>query len=400
MNLKTTMWTLSALCAGVLLSACGGGGGDTGEIAAAPTPPTAPNPPPPPPPPPPGGGSAAGLPPELQALPAAANCQALRSTSYRVIAPRFSSLAQETDIMAFDAGTLTARFSDGPDTWVPNGDCRFTIFSSQAHPGDAVVAPSGVIVARYYAGDDGAYRIALLFPEQSHTLADWQGDWRFIGVEQSTPATSAANAKYTSLAGSASIDGAGHVGNLSVCPSLADCQAVAQTFTLSADAAGGFHDDDPSGSARWFLYRAASGTIAVVLDGDSSFDIVTPATARSLPAVGDENHNWNLFANTSLLSSNATSLSDFTVVSVDAAAGSWSRQASGDGHVETLLLNQPTTGYTQRPAASATASDGSTVTVQAFVAMPLSGMGMSALWLPNLGDPSLPGAFMLSVNRP
>jgi hypothetical protein len=340
------------------------------------------------------------LPPDLLSLPAAANCAALRSTSYRMVAPRYSSLDEETTVASIDATGLTVTTDQGVQTLTPNGDCRYTLGNDPNHPGDAIVSPAGVIVARYFAPDDGAYRMALLFPEQSHPLADFQGDWSFIGAEQSTPATGPQDARYTAAAGWASIDAAGHVGDVHFCPGLANCQATGETFTFAVDDRGGFTDDAPDGSARWFLYQAAGGSMGVILNGDGSIEILSPSKTNTLPAEGSESHSWNIWANTQLLSTAATSSSDFTVTSVDAAAGSWNRQAGNDGHVETLLLNNPLNGYTHRAAATATTSAGTTVTVQDFTSLPLTGMGMSALWLPDIGDTASPGALMLSVQRP
>ena len=136
------------------------------------------------------------LPANLLLLPKASNCNALRSTEYRLI--KIASSADDTDTSAFtatetmslDATTLTASFGDDSTmTMVANGNCRYTL-----PEGDATVSPAGVMVIRAKVGADddtvgaidrGRYHMIVGLPKQAPlTVGNLAGTWNFMGMDR------------------------------------------------------------------------------------------------------------------------------------------------------------------------------------------------------------------------
>ena len=334
------------------------------------------------------GDGTASLPPELLLTPAAGTCSALHSGSYRVVSPlAHSTLANQFSTMTIDATTLTVNRSDvGAAAWSANGSCRF---SGPGGLTDALVSPAGVIVMRYAASASASYRWAVAFPEQSHTLNELAGHWNMMGI--------AANATgFTGITASATVDAAGAQSAVTRCQNdatwsvkAADCSvpaAPAQSFV--ADSAGGF-DLVNAGtvSGRAFAYRSGSGDLMLAeVQADGSFQLRTRQSNTALPKVGRFVSGFDMYVSSALVSPSAFDPFANTIVSVDAAAKSWVRVTSNGGsaitHQDSLLGDNPRSGYNFRPPGTATASNGSTVTINEYTLMPLTGMGLSPLLLP------------------
>jgi hypothetical protein len=120
-----------------------------------------------------------------------------------------------------------------------------------------------------------------------------------------------------------------------------------------------------------------------VYSGDGSYVVMTRKADNGAPTEGSLQRVWGLATdNTGAFSGNVSD-SDWT--NGAASGNSFARTSNIDGHVETLQVNTPRSGYNFRAATTATNSSGGTVNVSEFTALPLRGMGMSALWLPSIG---------------
>ena len=346
------------------------------------------------------------LPGDLLARPAAGNCAALRSGTYRIIFPRANALLadQYGKLVINDVNTLAITFSDGSTgNWTANGQCRYTDDSGRT---DIVVSPAGVIVVRYIDDDNVTHRIAIAFPEQTHTLAELAGNRTVLAMERN-----AANTGYTGVAITGTVDAAGLISAVTHCQdddtwsvTGAACSSVASvSYSFRANTDGGFDSIDTATGVvqgRGFAYRAGGGELMFVsVFHDGSFNVQTERRSNGLPTVGTMTTRWNLSMGNQL-GANTLGVSSDTILAVDAAAGSWLRNQRSVGgtndspHPETLFANNPRPGYTFRAPGTGIAEDGSTATFSEFTAIGLSGMGMSALLLPSLKW------FMFSVNQP
>ena len=335
---------------------------------------------------------AASLPANLLLLPKAASCSALRSGSYRIVNPAIGvSGDAHTGKIVIDAATLAVTFTDGSTgTWAVNTGADATChFTDDAGRSDIVVSQAGVLVVRHL-DDDGQYRAGIAFPEQTHTLAELAGTWNVMGM-----ATNAAQTAQTAVTGTMTIDGAGVFSAVTWCQNDAtwnvtgsDCFAVDSGLsTLAVNATAGFDLVNPGG--RFFAYQAGNGDLmGVEIDANGGFLLYTKRRTLSLPAVGALSKSWNVAIGAQLTAPNTLSLSSNTIASVDTVANSWVRtQHSANGaafdYNETLNANTPRNGFTQRPAATTTAVNGSAVTIREFDNMSMRGMGFSPLVVPS-----------------
>ena len=340
------------------------------------------------------------LPGDLLARPPAGNCAALRSGTYRVIFPRANALLadQYGKIVINDVNTMAITFTDGSTgNWTANGQCRYTDDSGRT---DIVVSPAGVIVVRYIDDDNVTYRMAIAFPDQPHTLAEVAGAWNAVSLINNQGLFAGARA-------SATVDATGAV-NATVCgdPTSATwvtttCQTLpAGTLAFRANAAGGFDVmDGGTLGGRLFAYRAGGGELmAVQVDDNGSFSILTHQRSNGLPAIGTLYTSWGVWMGSQLTAGNTVGEYESTIVSVDATAGSFVRKTHNPGttndHLETLLANNPGNGYTYRVPASAPADDGTTATVTDFSSLSLRGMGMFVLLLESQKT------YFVSVDKP
>lgn len=353
--------------------------------------------------------SVASLPADLLLSPAAANCSALRSGSYRVLILAASAGPDvKTEVAQLDATTLTLTWADGSvQQWLANGHCAYT-----TNVGDqAVVSPAGLIVASVYRPGPGA-EAALLFPEQvlvdadghpsSENVAQLAGNWNGLALQQTT---SAGPVHLTTS--SFTLNGAGRVKTLTVCDTaVGGCTTApldqVPSITLSLNDAGGFDlvDATSGSSSRAFVYRAGGGELMIVtlsLDGQLGF--ATRQLAAALPLVDEVRESWDLALSISLAVGPSFADMQSTVTAVDDALGQYQQSAVIDfganlTRPETIVINDPREGYRYRPAATVTDSNGGSSLVTEQLGLPLLGMGLTPIGV--LADNGL----NLSVQKP
>lgn len=367
---------------------------------------------------PPTSSTASQLPADLLLKPKAANCASLRSTSYRlfVFKPSDTTGAGDpvtaTGTFDIDATALTetgtgadagytSQWEAGPEA------CTFTADGGST---TITVSPAGVLVARFFDDATSSYRMVMAVPMQDIPLSALAGSWNTLGW---SPGSSR-----VVQAGTATLNASGQVTS-AVCfddvnpLASGSCSAVTGPLpSLAVNAGGGF--DLVSGNSsepwrdRWFAYRSGTGDLMVMsLNAYGDFSLFTPNRARSLPTVGNVSGVWNIGVNNGGAAVDLVSKSTHTITGVDAGTGTVTRNSINDtlggtntvSVPQTLRINDPRDGYTYRLSQSVTASDGSAQTVREFHALTLYGMGLSAVYLPNIG--SSPNArFLVSVSRP
>lgn len=314
---------------------------------------------------------------ELLFAPAASNCPALRSGTYRTM-DLIAGADFATGTVVFDAGAMTFTDTGGTSPPLrPIGPCRFTNDAGE----EVVVSGAGVIVARAFSGT-AQRRLILAFPEQTHALASMAGDWNYIGQIKN-------GAGFVPQAGSVSFDASGQVTASQFCADLKSCAADSTNARLAANPAGGF--DLIVGTAtllrRVFAFKAGGGAMMVLAKGtDGSYSIWTRQRSNGLPSAGALSRSWNFNVDEALGVTSAVNESGNVIDTVDQAAGSYVRQsfaASGGTYPETILANQPRNGYTTRVAASnVPVSTGGTQNVREFVYLGLRGMGVTPVIVP------------------
>ena len=334
------------------------------------------------------------LPPESISKPFAANCSALRSGTYRVVAPA-SDMVDKTGLITINAATLAVVFPDGsPGSFVANGPCRFTSDNGKT---DIVVSQAGVM-AWNYTNDNGVTHFpAIAFPEQTHTVAELEGTWNKLGYGVAEGAT-----VYTADSATATINAAGAVtGTISYCAHVATCVDVDATtigFQFAGNVGGGFDRTSPSnGNDRFFAYRAGNGDLMLLQNAGGSFGFWTQQRTNALPTVGVRTRNWDLNIDGHLGST--LSESSNTIASVDTTASTAVRTrttSTGATYPETLQLNSPRNGYSFRPAVTVTASDSSSVNIREFTSLSLRGMGITPL---KFVTPTAE-SYLISVTKP
>lgn len=361
------------------------------------------------------------LPAELLLRPKASNCDALRSTTYRLVKLTTSSVADDTspftaiEMVDIDAVNLTATFERDGEVMnlTPNGNCRYTL-----PEGDAVVSPAGVMVVRHMvgadddsvgAGDRGANHLMVGMPVQQLALADLAGNWNFLGVDREATATP--------VSGSLTIGTAGQISNdrcFEDALGTPDASCTLSTDpapSISTHADGGFtlnsNPTDPDGPwvDRIFAYRAGNGEpMILAINNWGELVLGTRSRALPLPVVGAVSTNLTLMADRQMVANDAVQSHSHTISSVDADTGVVVRSSSITGsavtHPQTLRYNQARTGYLQRDAAVVTGSDSNNWTVRHFEGLPLLGMGITVLYLPNSAvAPSNNARFAISVRQ-
>lgn len=346
--------------------------------------------------------NAASLPADLLLKPAANNCAALRTGIYRVVMPRYSSLAEQTTRLSIDAKTLqvTDLSDNSVETWLPNGDCRFIANSADANKVDVVISQSGVLLARPFDGTDLQYHLAIGFPEQTRTVADLAGTWNRIGREWVSGNT-ATTATYEGKSGEHTLSATGAGSGITDCAFATGlCENVTDvTITASLNGTDGFNLNGVGPSQNWtdriYVYKAGGGELmAINYAGDGSFTLWARKADSSAPTDGSTSRSWGIGVDTTNVSS-PNSESDFT--NGASAGGSYARTSNIDGHPETIQLNSPRSGYNFRAATVANTNTGGTVNVSEFTSLGLRGMGMSALWLPTYNGK---GGIFLSPAKP
>ena len=332
--------------------------------------------------------------------PAAANCAALRSGRYRLVVNAIGDgNAPATEVITIDASKLTATNAAGEvNQLTANGPCRYRTPSNA----DAVVSPAGVIVAQIGYGPQGAaLKGGVLFPEQTHPLASLAGEWNLIGLDRTVD-----NGPIHLTAATGSIGANGKLTALSQCDNVVNCVAGTTAelakLAFSANTAGGFDFSygDPTDISRVFGYRSGGGELVwVMLSKNGHIQFATRKVALTLPTVGRVSESFSLTLTPQYTAPFAISESKNTIVSVDATANSFLRDAvinltTGVTRPERFAINQPREGYSRRTGESVVDSAGQPSTVQAFVVMALRGTGVTPVAF--LGNNQL----VLSVNKP
>ena len=313
------------------------------------------------------------LPAELLLRPAAPNCAALRSGSYRVgfFAPGEGGQAF-TDTLVLDAPTLTATASDGEvSTLVATGECQYSLASG----GEMVVTPAGVAALR--SGERPGFVAGLAFPEQQHPVSVTAGTWNYLGLGDINGSFGAPQL----FGGEMTVDRTGQVTAEVFCDDLNSC--VAETpdaqMAFTANPAGGFNLD----GSRSFAYRAGGGELLIVsIDRDGSFALATRKVARGLPAVGSVSRSWNFTITPQYGSPFALSSSDSTTVSLASDGGSYLRNAiidlsTGTTRPETVQINVPREGFIHRVPQTVSTSTGGSSVVGEWVGLTLRGIGIT-----------------------
>ena len=354
---------ISAHCLGALalasLVACGGGGDSDPVLSNTPSLPTA-----------------------IRSSPQASTCSALRSGSYRYVANGPGS--DNTGVVVIDAENLTVTDVSGSSQLVATpgaGKCRFTTDTG----GNWAVSPAGVIVGQF---DEAPYVGGILFPEQTHTVAELAGEWNGVTLE-------ADGGGPRHLVGfTLPINASGKLTGAVFCDPLdSACMTAGATevddVTASINSVGGFNFTNATigRTDRLFAYRAGGGELMLVVvrtSGDIGF--FTRKVARTLPTVGELTTGWviRLVPGVTPPFTSPTILSfEQTIATVDAATGGYTRtvpfNSTGDTLTESLIINNPRDGYVRRKQETVLGSDGSSQTVAGFINLPLRGMGMSAV---------------------
>lgn len=348
----------------------------------------------------------ASLPPALLLQPAAANCSALRSGTFRVLTPLAgTTLSAQFGLSTINASTLAiVRADSTTGTLVANGPCRFTDTGTN-YSADIVVSQAGVLLARYTKDGGITSHDMFGFPEQAHAVAELAGQWNVFGMDPSG-STHAGVSGTTTLSASGQMSGVINCENDSTW-AVDACASVPDSVTgllgpLVVNSAGGFDLPDAATGAvktRVFAYASGSGSLMIVTVSNVGFAVWSKPVAISLPAVGASTTSWNLDINLDLSSNSVTYETTNLVDSVDATNGSWTRTHGTIGQtvtrVETVFANKPRTGLVFRPAGTVTASDGTTISaIREFTLLRLTGMGVSVGVLPALKY------FEFSVNEP
>jgi hypothetical protein len=354
------------------------------------------------------------LPPDLALRPAAASCAALRSGSYLTFNPHIGPVGDHGSAsigkLVIDVAASTSTFAgDLPVTITPvaGSPCRFTT----SNGANGTVSQSGVIVLE----DSAPTRLAVLFPEQSIAMADLAGDWNLLGFDRANTTD-----PLVPTARTVTINGTGSVVVTSNCADAKTCVTTGlPTRTLVVNPAGGFDiTDGTSVLSRALAFRAGGGELMLAtVAGDGTWAFGTRVRTNILPTVTTLNQGWNVGATnvkdptTGNYQQTGRAITDFsnTVTSVNSVAGNFARD-NVSNFTSVPLVTQPETiqvnsvagvartGYNYRQPATVTNSAGATVTVSEFIQLPLRGMGINALGLPNATAAN--SIFQLSVAKP
>ena len=340
------------------------------------------------------------LPAAMLLQPKAANCDALRSGRYRVVANAVGGTAPATELVTVEAVKLAVTNADGSVSQLTaDGNCRYR---TPANGDVVVVSSAGVIVAQIDIGAPGTpLSGALIFPEQTHPLASLAGDWHLIGLDRTTD-----NGPVHLTAATGTLNATGQITAITQCDNVLDCVSIpaanAAKIVVTANPAGGFDFNfgDPTDVDRLFAYRSGGGELVwVLLSKNGHIQFATRKAALTLPDSGRVNEGFSLTLTPQYTAPFAISGYKNTVVSVDATANSFLRDGvsnlgTGVTRPERLAINQPRAGYSRRTGETVTDSAGQPSTVQAFVAMALRGTGVTPVaFLAN-------NQLVLSVSKP
>ncbi|HSM21337.1 MAG TPA: hypothetical protein VK876_03910 [Rubrivivax sp.] len=309
---------------------------------------------------------------EMLLRPAAPNCSALRSGTYRLVflAPGEGGAAF-TDTMTVDAAALTATGSSGEATpLLAAGACRYTL----PEGGELVVSAAGVGVLR--SAEAAGLVAGLAFPEQRHAVSVTQGAWNYMGLADGALAL-----------GAFTVDDTGRTTSGRFCDSAGICEEGTpdERETFVAHAEGGFSYD----GGRAFAFRSGGGEVMLVaLSPDGAFALATRKAPTGLPPVGRLSRSWNFTVTPQYTVPFALSVSENTTVSHAEDGSSWRRDAvidfaAGTTRPETVRIDMPFEGFIHRLAETVTTSSGGSSNVPAWIGLSLRGIGVTPVGLPD-----------------
>lgn len=345
------------------------------------------------------------LPADLLLRAKASNCDALRSTNYRLIkvassngAANATTTAVET--FSFNAATLTATFgADDTLTFVANGTCRYTL-----PEGEAFVSPAGVIVLRHLVGTDddtvgsgdrGVARIMIGLPVQDLALADIAGEYGFIGFDRGP---------LQPYGGYATVTANGAVNGFScwddaLSVAEASCTPLDSNYAevLSRNNDGSFSwSSSPTDPDQWtdtvFAYRAGNGEtllIALTHSGEPTFGV--KRRTLTVPTVGQTSANWTVLADGNLVALSTVSNTSHEIASVNGSTVVRNSTENGTTVQQTLTYNSGRAGYLTRAEGTG---------VRPFTGLAMPGLGLTAIYMPStVTAPSNNARLALSVRQ-
>ena len=336
----------------------------------------------------------ASLPAELLLRPAAPNCVALRSGSYRAV---ISDLAHPNDKLSIDAPALTLTNPSGElTTLVVDGKCHYKLADGREY----AVSDAGVIVARVQSN---GLRAAVMFPEQTHALAELAGQWNSLSLE-TTPDEGAVHAATVGVGADGKVTALTYCGKdagklAADCINATDAASGLPVMAFRINATGGIelNNSTDNWTDAVFVYRSGSGDLLQATGGHLS--LATLKQGIGLPPMGRVSEYWNLGITTQSTVTAAMSAGKNTVSQLDGIAGTYKREAvvnlaSGTTRTERVEINRFRDGYFHRLPEAVSGSDGSAQNVGEFVALGLRGSGMTAV--ASLGTTQ---GFSLSLNK-
>jgi hypothetical protein len=320
----------------------------------------------------------------------------------------------------FDAGddSFTAEGTGDVARLTAAGKCRYTTDRGA----DVAVSPAGVIVERGREG--GVMRMSIGFPEQAIKVGDLAGEWSMIGAKGSFIVTGPDQYEYraTHIWGRMRVASDGSVAPIEACD---DERCLTATGDLEADdwlgdklyahaneaivpQRDGCHmiqePEDAGGSSdnKLCIYRAGNGAAMMVhIDPFGYLHLWTRSRPAARPAVGRVSEFWNVSLNPRLEALLPVSRTSNTVTSLAADGMSFVRNAvidfaTGVTRPETIQLDSPRDGYLTRVAGPATASDGTLSNVSEWIALPMTGMGITGV---AITAPTATTRFVVSVDK-
>ncbi len=317
------------------------------------------------------------LPVEWLLRPAAPDCTALRSGTYRAVV---SDTTYDTAEIVIDAPTLEVRTSLGHH-WVGTsvGRCRFRHTDGQ----EWVVSDAGVISGRVMTRN---LRGMIAFPEQQHALSDLAGTWDSMVLE-ATPSDGLVHSSTGTIAAD------GWITALTYCGKDAgklarDCRTLTspanglQPIIVEPATGGGFTVTNRATHyvQRGFVYRSGSGDLMMATGGE--LQVATPVHAITAPALGSTRRTWTTSVGSPYTVPSALAEGRSQVVTVDAATGTFARRvesvgAGGTSYTERLELDRFRPGYVHRIGETVAASDGLTRRVVESLSLTMRGMGLT-----------------------
>ena len=331
--------------------------------------------------------------------PAAASCAGFRSGKYRVINPHEvgHDAAYVSHLITVDAAAL--KVSDDLDatrtqiaiTPVTGSACKFTLpddFGSST----VLVSRSGLAVV-LSASSTGQARTSIVVPEQSLPLSELAGTWNHLDYDRAS-----ATAAFAPGSGVATIDAAGAITAHTECTGLNTCSVNAPPFeSFTVNTGGGFNIGTGSAAARAFAFKTGTGKVSMfIIDpATGAFTVATKQAALSLPAIGDITKFYDFSVNGSGVASTLTD-STTTVKSVDAVAGSFTRERASDGRIDGFTINTPRAGVRYRAAGRSPITTGGSVNFAEILVLPLADTGVTV----NTSVASTQNFFGVSVGHP